>query len=244
MRSERSDNDWERLKNDPDNWIVIPEFGVQPQDVDFIGFSNPIIGPNTKESPFHRAIRVIICGVRGYILKRFKSIAEMNRINDEGKIRAQLFLENDNSNYSMPTGDELCFIRYEMLTGWLIDVIEEYECDKSNCMVTLSWVEEEFVNMMMNAPVDSKSIITKGRRELAKKAVDIRWQKDPKQEHKATVKRCWEAWQNNPDDYPSKAKFAEDMLGQFPGLKSARVITEKWCVAWEAEAEKNRKFKR
>ena len=86
MRSERSDNDWERLKNDPDNWIVIPEFGVQPQDVDFIGFSNPIIGPNTKESPFHRAIRVIICGVRGYILKRFKSIAEMNRINDEGKI--------------------------------------------------------------------------------------------------------------------------------------------------------------
>lgn len=244
MRPEQCNDDWENVKNDPDNWINIPEFGVQPQDVNFLGFSNPIIGPNTENSPFHSSIRVILRGVRAYVLKRFKSITEMNRINNEGALRIQAYLTDELSNYSLPTGDELCVIRYEMLVGWLINAIKEYECDRDTCMVTLSWAEDELWNMMTEAPADSKLILAKDRLDLAKKAADVRWQNDPKQDYKVVVKKCWEAWQNNPDDYPSKAKFAEDMRKQFPALKSNRVISEKWCVAWEKEVQENNKFKK
>jgi len=55
---------------------------------------------------------------------------------------------------------------------------------------------------------------------------------DPKQEAKALIHVCWEAWQNNLDDYTDKTDFARDMKVQFPILKNIVSIT-RWCTSWE-----------
>jgi len=72
----------------------------------------------------------------------------------------------------------------------------------------------------------------------AKNAVDVRYQKDPKQAAKLAVEQCWKTWQNNPDDYDSKQDFAKFMREQFPVLKSDRKITD-WCRLWEKKQDKS-----
>lgn len=57
---------------------------------------------------------------------------------------------------------------------------------------------------------------------------------DPKQKDKEFVKSCWEAWQENKNNYASKAAFSRDMLEKCEHLTSQKKI-EDWCRTWERE---------
>jgi hypothetical protein len=54
---------------------------------------------------------------------------------------------------------------------------------------------------------------------------------DPKQKEKQFIFECWQNWQKKPDNYPSKAAFARDMLPKCEHLTSQKKI-EDWCREW------------
>ena len=46
---------WAVDQQDPDNWLEIPDFGINPIDVGFKGFMYPIVTPNDKGYQFGAA---------------------------------------------------------------------------------------------------------------------------------------------------------------------------------------------
>ena len=70
----------------------------------------------------------------------------------------------------------------------------------------------------------------------ARRAALARLAIDPKQAAKQYVQSCWQVWQEEPERYKGKAKFAREMLKleQCKNLESQAVI-EGWCREWEKE---------
>lgn len=69
------------------------------------------------------------------------------------------------------------------------------------------------------------------RKEQARAGGLARLKNDPRQQEKALVYECWQAWQEKPENYPSQAAFARDMLTKCEHLLTARAI-EDWCREW------------
>ena len=90
--------------------------------------------------------------------------------------------------------------------------------------------------MVMTGVDTNSDAARQARVDLASLAARTKIANDPKQKDKTVVRECWNTWQKNPDDYESKAKFARDMLEQFPNLESQPVI-EGWCRTWERETK-------
>lgn len=63
-----------------------------------------------------------------------------------------------------------------------------------------------------------------------------RWENDPKTADKKFVELCWKAWQLDPERYPTKTAFADDMLTRCDSLESEKTIA-KWCLEWERGAK-------
>ncbi len=58
-----------------------------------------------------------------------------------------------------------------------------------------------------------------------------RLKRDPKQQDKAFVYECWQAWQAKLESYPGQSAFARDMLTKCAHLVSTRTV-EDWCREW------------
>ena len=59
-------------------------------------------------------------------------------------------------------------------------------------------------------------------------------------EFRAFVYGCWKDWQSAPDNYPSTAEFARDMLdkkAQNVSIRDPKTI-ERWCREWKKELQK------
>jgi hypothetical protein len=63
--------------DDPDVWIIIPDFGVRPSTVDFEGFSLPVFSPMNlgSETPGHLAD--LIRASRALAQRHFKTLSEL-----------------------------------------------------------------------------------------------------------------------------------------------------------------------
>lgn len=70
--------------------------------------------------------------------------------------------------------------------------------------------------------------------DLGTRGANARIKRDPKQIEKKFVFSCWEKWQENPNNYKSKAAFSRDMLTKCMHLTSQKKI-EDWCREWEKE---------
>ena len=68
---------WDVQKLDPDNWLEIPDFGVQPQDVDFKGFSDALVLAGKPPDPLIQAMRHMVSVLRKRTAHHFKNFAEM-----------------------------------------------------------------------------------------------------------------------------------------------------------------------
>ena len=207
-------------------------------DVNFSGFSRPIVGENTEDSFFYSAVREIISEVRGHALKRFKSVAEMKQIDDAATLKFMSDVETEGVLLCAPIGDELFVYRYECIFAYIGEAVEAYSKNKIECIEMLSCATVEVAKMMTNAAADLKSV-KEIRSEVGFLAANARYENDPKQKDKLLVEVCWEAWKKNPDDYTGNRDFARDMQKQFPNLESFRTIAEKWCTKWEAKAKKS-----
>ena len=55
---------------------------------------------------------------------------------------------------------------------------------------------------------------------------------DPKQQAKAFVFECWQAWQKAPGQYPSVAAFARGMLDKQPDTLTSEIVIARWVRHW------------
>jgi hypothetical protein len=70
-------DDWEtKDKYEADSWFVIPEFGVQPADVEFEGFSRPILALASPQQA--EAIRRLVKDVRLLARREFSTLRELD----------------------------------------------------------------------------------------------------------------------------------------------------------------------
>lgn len=74
---------WEESRKDPNNWMEIPEFGVQPEAVNFEGFALPIIGPIDEAFGFRRDIRDMVGLARCHAKTIFGSQRKLLEVNAE-----------------------------------------------------------------------------------------------------------------------------------------------------------------
>lgn len=95
---------------------------------------------------------------------------------------------------------------------------------KDELLVFITIFHSKSPNQTIKA-MEAQKIVT------ASKGGHARVAKDPKQKDKELVFECWQAWQNKPENYKSKAAFARDMLEKSSNLVSQKII-EDWCRDW------------
>ena len=190
--------DWNRLQNDPDNWIDIPEFNVYPVDVGFKGFSRPVVGPADKDTTFHAAVRELISEVRGYASKRFKSLAELRRVDEDAQKKFESEFNLEGGIVHIPVGDEIFVYRYECIFAFLDAAVDSNSKSKSECLEYLSFAAIEVARIMTNAAVDPQQLIGNVRREFGKSGGHAKSKKSPKTSEKDQVEMLWREWQAQP----------------------------------------------
>lgn len=232
MVAKKINADWKRLQNTPDNWFDIPDFNVCPMDVGFHGFSRPIVGPTAKDTAFHAAVREVISEVRGHASKRFKSMADLLRIDDEGAQRFKSEIDLEGVFISSPVGDELFVYRYNCIFAFLDAAVEGYVKNKNGCIDLLAFAVVEVAKMMTNAAADPDQLMKTAHARMSKAGGIAKRDKDPKQIEKAFVKECWKAWQKEPHRYENRPAFIRDMVEKCELLENKNSIRN-WCGYWE-----------
>lgn len=68
---------WNIDKLDPDNWIRIPEFGINPKDVDYKGFVFPIVLPISRGYGLRCIVREHVKTARTLMRKEGRSLSDV-----------------------------------------------------------------------------------------------------------------------------------------------------------------------
>jgi hypothetical protein len=74
---------WTVDQLDPDNWLVIPDFGVSPRDVVFSGFAYPVVTPKSvryEHYQLQQLIRAQLRTARTLVRQQHHSQSEVRRI--------------------------------------------------------------------------------------------------------------------------------------------------------------------
>jgi hypothetical protein len=96
-------------ENDPDNYFKIPELNLSPADVDFQGFSDPIVhGASGERIQTHRQIRALVRRVRSRIRAQFGTLADLQ----EAK---RLLLEKTELNEPPSYSETSAYVYFEIM---------------------------------------------------------------------------------------------------------------------------------
>lgn len=71
------EDQWTIDQQDPDNWVIIPEFNVAPQAVSFEGFRTPIVYPDVPDAEAANNIRALLTVGRNRIRAIFTNRRDM-----------------------------------------------------------------------------------------------------------------------------------------------------------------------
>jgi len=232
---------WLIYKNDPDNWIVIPELNILPQDVDFKGFEYQIVEP--QSGVMHYRIFEIVKAVRSQASKRFKSLADLSAAyliftEKIDLIEDRLVVDEYSAakifNFPGCSADELFAFRYTAIFYSIERCFLFYKEDNKASLHSMAKIAVNLAEMMIEKPLHQYSV-SETLSKIAKIGGVAKNAIDPKQKDKYLVQECWDDWQKKPDRYKGKAAFARDMREKFPNLESQPVI-ERWCREWERES--------
>jgi len=218
--------DFRGMVNDSESWIVIPEFNVLPADVDGKGFDCYIRDSEIDKS-IQEPIWNIIWFMRDKAKRRFASLSDVMVLFNR--------LHLGEKKFDAATEDEWYAYAYVCVFDILERWYRTHPQHKLDGSVLLAQLAEQILYMFSAGPHDPKSL-GELRSQFAKKGAATMLAKSPKQQTKQLVRECWDAWQARPTAYEGKSAFARDMLSKYEDLKSQRVI-ERWCLAWEKEAE-------
>ncbi len=222
----RKKDDFQGMANDPDAWIVIPEFDVLPANVNGRGFDRFVFVPEIDRS-IQGPIWNIIGSMRTMAKKRFSSLAELSAVTD--RVLAS------RKPAEKGTDDEWFAYGYSNVFDLLERWHHTYPFNMLEASVMLARIADDVLAMFTGGPHDPKSI-AELRSQFARKGAVTKLANSPKQKEKQQVRECWDDWQKDPNRYKSKEEFADDMRLKYLNLKSQRVIT-RWCLEWEREVD-------
>ncbi|MET3371806.1 DNA-directed RNA polymerase subunit F [Variovorax boronicumulans] len=135
--------DWNEPQLNPDNWIVIPEFGVAPGAVDFEGFAFPILDPSTDQGHWRRALFDASTMVRQEARNRFGTLKEIKDLHPQA-------YEDD----CVWTTETVFSVRYWLFFQYLKQSIEDFEDDKEGCLNSVSIAMQMALKMVEDRAVD------------------------------------------------------------------------------------------
>lgn len=68
--------------NNPDAWLIIPEFGVAPDEVDFEGFKFSVFGPDENRL-LGESLIPLVSSARNLVRAQFSTMAELNAAEED-----------------------------------------------------------------------------------------------------------------------------------------------------------------
>lgn len=75
------------------------------------------------------------------------------------------------------------------------------------------------------------------RREFSRKGGAAKHANSPYAKAKEFVRECWLDWELHPDNYPSLAAFARDMMEKLPNTVLNPVTFERWVRGWRLDTQ-------
>lgn len=124
-------------RNDPDNWLEIPEFDVLPNDVEAKGFAHFIYESKLQDPEFSLAISEMVRAVRSRARKRFTSQANLRTAVGE---------------------DDVFALRYDIIFWSLEICIRNYQMDKTQSLIALADAGASVAAMMIESPIDKEAM--------------------------------------------------------------------------------------
>lgn len=149
---------WDEHQNDPDNWLVIPEFNVLPADVLFEGFKFPILGPEDAGFFWKVPIFEAVHSVRNEARKRFTTLAELNTCYD-----AAIMSDDDTFDltlYRPPSWDEktIFAFRYQSFFFSVERAVTYFPHKKAEAMGFLASAMCTGLDMFEGKPPDANTV--------------------------------------------------------------------------------------
>ncbi|HYD75330.1 hypothetical protein [Ramlibacter sp.] len=221
---------WEDRQNDPDNWLVIPEFGVLPQAVNFEGFASPIVGPDDSQAGWRGSIRRTVHAVRDEARRRFASLQALHDAGERVLMASDLAGRADQW-----IADGAFAFHYSTFFWHLQQAHRKHRLGQAEPCIDQLARALGMVAFIHAGDQARLANFFRLRSKRKSKSADLRHAQDPKHHAKGKVKKRWEEWQLNPTKYSSAEQFARDMLDEFTVLQSSQVIT-RWCRVWKGKA--------
>ncbi len=211
MNAKERSTAWAVDQLDPDNWLKIPDFGINPQDVAFEGFSFPIVTQNSKSYGLQRVLREHVKTARALIRKEDRSIDEVSAD----------FLEVLDMMDAKPESEKIdASRRHAMSTFYMLTMLSAETADRRGadrysrslelCYESIARCAEGVRNLALLSLKGKRDSIDAGikeaiegyvgldlrrkiRTEIAIKGAQAKLALDPKQADKAPVLECWSA---------------------------------------------------
>ena len=142
---------WVEDQQDPDNWLVIPEFGIMPVEVGFKGFAFPIMTPSGSDPHFTFAIRNIVTSLRSEAKKRFHTLADL-------EVESKQVWERAARAYGGPlqwrmTSDEVFAVRYVQLMENLKHCVQSHQKAKGKSLLLLAHAAMDLAHLLVEKPI-------------------------------------------------------------------------------------------
>lgn len=222
-------HNWYVHRDDPDNWLEIPEFNIAPKEVDYLGFKKPILGWNCYDFEVKIPMQESVQVVRSEARKRFTTLQALK---DQLSLTYQsdeMLLDEVPESWT----DNMVFaVRYDLYFFHLNRCLVGLRKKKGESLGALAQSMKLAVDIFSAKKIDA-AMIKKIRTEMGKEGGAANLQNNIKQKEKQLVRECWEEWKKQPVRYTSAAAFARDMLDKYENLKS-QVVIARWCRDWEA----------
>lgn len=142
---------WARHRRDPDNWIVIPEFNLLPEDVGFEGFRSPIFG-KIIFSPIQTSIWEMVKAVRIQARRKFQSLADLNAL-----YKASCMKSGHQGNYDEDlnswTSLEYFAAKYVNFFKNIETCLVSFSTDKFRSIGALAQAGNQVAGMMLEEPL-------------------------------------------------------------------------------------------
>ncbi|WP_146033770.1 hypothetical protein [Alicycliphilus denitrificans] len=226
---------WHEHQANPDNWLKIPEFNVMPMDVDFKGFAYPILGPKANDFYWKVPIFESVCTVRALARRRFDTLAVLQERLYSAVMSDEVMFGPFDERPIGWSAEQIFAWRYDAFFSHIIRAISSFQHKKQEAMGQLAYAMCYALELSSDMPLSASSVKAI-RSEMAKAGAAGRIANDPKQSDKASVKECWELWQQDSSRYKGPTAFARDMRAKFENLESEEVI-RRWCREWKAATQ-------
>ena len=230
MRSDDNINLSEYYTN-PDNWLEIPEFNIQPMDVNFKGFARPIFGLKKTDwllDIYATNIFAAVSTVRALARQRFTTLAALLEQLDS--------IAKTDPIPSEWSPEQRFAWRYDVFMEKIHRAVTFLQRKPQAAAQELAVAMCAALELSGDMPLGGSDIVRYTSASAAgKKGAEVMLARSEKQKCKEKARVFW---LEEHDLYDKRADFARDMMLKFPCLESQAVIAQ-WTRDWDKEREQS-----